>query len=154
MATEKFPQRNAVMPMSPDRVAAARAKLDPGRVAPVQDVPSGNGSRREVRRGEWIDDRKIVIGGPATPSKHNPPPLPDKRELPASYDPAKTYEVKLGSPAPYLGRLLNPGRSYKMTGDVCADPKIQPAIIDAVELGATPNPPDIVPPARSAAKKA
>lgn len=152
MATKNYPQRNSVMPMAPAAIAAARAKLDPGRVAPVADMPSGKGSRREVRRGEWIDDRKIVIGGPASPSKDSPPPAPDLKELPASYDPAKVYEIKVGSPAPYLGRLLTPGRSYKMTGDVCADPKVQPVIIDAVEIGDVPNPPDAGQPAKAAKK--
>lgn len=150
MATKEFPQRNTVMPMSADRVAAARARLDPGRSSPVSDVPNGKGSRREVRKGEWVDDRRIVIGGPASPSADSPPPLPAQKELPASYDPAMTYEVRLGAPAPYMGRLLNPGRAYKMTGDVCADPAVQPKIIDAVLIGATPTPPDAGP---TAAKK-
>jgi hypothetical protein len=145
MATKNFPQRNNVMPMNPDAVAAARAKLDPGKVAPVMDVPSGNGSRREVRKGEWVDDRKIIIGAKPTASPHSPPPLPELKELPASYDPAMVYQIQLGSPVPYLGRLLSPGRSYKMTGDVCADAKIQPAIVDAVEIGPVPNPPDAGP---------
>lgn len=146
MATDRFPQRNATMPMSEERIRAARAKLDPGHASPANYPASdGKGSRREIRKGEWLDDRVITPNARPTPSPHNPPPLPDKRELPASYDPAMVYNVKFGSPCQYVGRVMNPGRSYKMTGNVCADPNVQPKIIDAVLIGPTPAPPDVGP---------
>ena len=73
MATDKFPQQNVNMPMSQDRVDAARAKLTPPRAGTQKPAPSnGNGSRREVRPGEWFDDRRIEIGGPSSKSKDSP----------------------------------------------------------------------------------
>jgi hypothetical protein len=158
MATKRFPQRNVVMPMDPEHVAAARARLDVGRQSPNSGfIPAdGKGSRREVRKGEWIDDRVLHHGRPQTPwpTMQSAPPAPEQKELPASYDPAMVYDVKLGSAVPYLGRILNPGKSYAINGAVCALPTIQPAIIDAVLIGPIPVPTPPTPPVRSAAKKA
>ena len=157
MATNKFPQRNVVMPMNPDRVAAARARLDVGRSSPgtIYTPQDGKGSRRELRKGEWVDDRVINHGAHQTKfaGSGTPPPLPDKRELPASYDPAMVYEVKFGGAVPYLGRLLNPAKTYSMNGAVCALPTIQPAIVDAVLIGPIPVPTPPTPAAAQAAKK-
>jgi hypothetical protein len=153
MATKRFPQRNVVMPMNPEHVAAARARLDISRSSPgiIIQPADGKGSRREVRKGEWIDDRVINHGAAPTPfaGSPTPPPLPDLKELPASYDPAMVYDIKFGSAVPYLGRIFNPGKSYQMNGAVCALPTIQPAIIDAVLVGPIPVP---TPPARNAKK--
>jgi hypothetical protein len=145
MATKKFPQRNVVMPMNPEDVAAARAGRFPvSRSAPGESYrpADGKGSKREVRRGEWVDDRVI---DPHTVTKFagsgTPPPLPEGREVPASFDPALVYEVTFGSAVPYLGRVLSPAKLYSMNGAVCALPTIQPAIVNAVELGPIPGPP-------------
>lgn len=147
MATDKYPNQNVVMPMAQARVDAARARLDPGRaVAPLPVAPSdGKGSKREVRPGEWIDDRKIQIGGPSSKSKDSPPELKkgSGRALPASYDPAKVYQVQLSMPIPFAGRVLTPGKSYQMAGYVCTE--VTAAIIDAVELGDIPVDPDSPP---------
>jgi hypothetical protein len=154
MATDKFPQRNVNMPMDPDVVEAARARLAPPRSFVPETMPpaNGKGSRREVRKGEWIDDRVIVIGGPSSPSTDSPPELPQRREAPpASYDPATTYSITLGKPAVFCGRVLSPAKIYQMTGDTCTQitTDYPGAIIDAVVLGSTPDNPDIAP---SAAK--
>ena len=151
MATDKFPQQNVNMPMSQARVDAARAKLTPPRAGTQKPEPSnGNGSRREVRPGEWFDDRRIEIGGPSSKSKDSPPDPAKKesRTVPSSYDPLKVYQVKLGKPVIFAGRMLAPGRDYQMVGAACTE--ITASIIDAVEIGDVPVDPDATP---SAAKK-
>lgn len=163
MATDKFPQQNVNMPMDPARVEAARARLAPPRGAvaemPMPQINGGKGSRREVRKGEWIDDRVIVQGGPASPSADSPPEPPKQRAAPpATYDQAKVYSIVLGKPAAFAGRVLSPAKTYQMTGATCADVSANypGAIIDAVELGDVPTSPDIAPSAASekAKKKA
>lgn len=147
MATDKYPQQNVNMPMSKTRVAAARARLDPGRVGPpMQALPTdGKGSRREIRPGEWIDDRKIQIGGPSSKSSDLPPEPPKKnaKAVPSSFDPNKVYSVNLFKPVMYSGRMLTPGKDYQMAGYVCTE--ITASIINAVELGAVPVDPDSAP---------
>ena len=102
MATDKFPQQNVNMPMDPKRVEAARERLlaPPRGALPETFTPQtngGKGSRREVRKGEWIDDRVIEIGGPSSPSADTPPELPAQRDAPpGSYDPTKVYSITLG----------------------------------------------------------
>ena len=66
---------------------------------------------------------------------------------PASYDAAKVYQITLGKPAAFCGRVLSPAKSYQMTGDTCTQITTDHpgAIVDAVELGATPVNPDIAP---------
>jgi hypothetical protein len=164
MATFKYPHRNVNMPMDPDALAAARSRFDPGTTG-LQPMPSGpadgKGSRREVRKGEWIDDRVINIGGPSSPSKDSPPELPERRDVPpATYDPLKAYAVVLGKPATFAGRVLSPAKSYTMTGDTCTEITTNHpgAIIDVVEMGDIPVHPDATPSAAKApegkAKKA
>jgi hypothetical protein len=160
MATDKYPQRNVNMPMDPEAVAAARAKLDPGHSAPPESLPmqpasgNGKGSRREIRKGEWIDDRVIIQGGPASPSADSPPEWKKStRELPI-FDPAKAYQVTLGKPCIFAGRVLSPAKAYQMTGDTCLDPDVQPCIVDAVELGDTPSEPDVAPSQATSTDKA
>ncbi len=149
MATDKHPNQNVNMPMSQDRVDAARARLAPPRAPAPKALPNGNGSRREVRPGEWIDDRRIQIGGPSSPSKDTPPELgKSEREVPASYDPLKVYHVRLGKPVVFAGRMLNPGRSYQMVGSACTE--VTASIVDAVEIGDIPADPSASP---SAVKK-
>ena len=157
MATKKFPQRNVVMPMNREDVAAARSSRFPVSKSAPGDTyrPSdGKGSKREVRKGEWIDDRVI---NPHAVTKFagsgTPPPLPEGREVPASFDPAMVYEVTLGSAVPYAGRVLSPAKLYSMNGAVCALPTIQPAIVNAVVLGPIPAPP-VTQSAKAPAKKA
>ena len=149
MATDKYPQQNVNMPMDPKAVEAARARLAPPRSVKSQDLQSapsnGKGSRREVRPGEWIDDRVIQIGGPSSPSEDSPPEFKkDERALP-TFTAGKVYQVTLGRPCIFAGRVLSPAKSYQMTGETCLEPDIQPCIIDAVELGDTPQNPDIAP---------
>lgn len=156
MATKKFPQRNVVMPMNPADVTAARARHSVSKSAPGDGYrpADGKGSKREVRKGEWIDDRVIDPNAPPTKfaGSGTPPPLPEGREVPASFDPAMVYEVTLGSAVPYAGRVLSPAKLYSMNGAVCALPTIQPAIVNAVLLGPIPAPP--VTAAKATAKKA
>jgi hypothetical protein len=148
MATEQYPNRNVNMPMDESAVAAARARLNPGIPnGPMPLAPhDGKGSRREVRKGEWVDDRIINIGGPSSPSKDSPPELPKKggRALP-TFTAGMVYQVILGKACMFAGRALSPAKSYQMTGETCLDPAVQPCILDAVELGATPVDPDVVP---------
>lgn len=147
MATDKYPNQNVVMPMSKARLDAARARLDPGRAfAPLPTGPAdGKGSRREIRQGEWIDDRKIDIGGPSSPSSDSPPELQKKsgKAVPASFDPLKVYSVTINKPVLFAGRMLTPGKSYIMAGYVCTE--VKPSIIEAVELGDVPVDPDSPP---------
>lgn len=146
MATEKYPNQNVNMPMKQSAVDAARARLDPGRQEPTyESAPSnGKGSRRETRPGEWIDDRVIKTGGQASPSKDSPPDLSQGRGTPpATYDPAKFYQITLGKPIMFAGRMLSPAKVYQMTGDACTE--ISGAVIDAVELGDIPTNPDVAP---------
>lgn len=151
MATDKFPQRNVNMPMDPKAVESERQRrLAPPRTFVPETAPpaNGKGSRREVRKGEWIDDRIIVIGGPSSPSTDSPPELPERRDAPpATYDAAKVYSIVLGKPAIFCGRVLSPAKAYQMTGDTCTQITTDHpgAIIDAVMLGDTPVNPDIEP---------
>ena len=150
MATEKYPQQNVNMPMDEGAVAAARARLTPARsFSAPPAAANGKGSRREVRPGEWIDDRRIEIGGPSSPSEDSPPELPGtKAAPPASYDPAKVYQIQLGKPAVHAGRTLSPGKLYMMNGASCTE--ISGSVLDAVEMGDVPADPDAQP---SAAKQ-
>jgi hypothetical protein len=155
MATDQYPQRNVNMPMDEAALRAARAKLDPGvGSGPMPSTPQdGKGSRREIRKGEWIDDRVIVIGGPASPSEDSPPDLPKKSEraLP-TFTAGKAYQVTLGKACIFAGRVLSPAKAYQMTGETCLDPEVQPCIVDAVELGDTPTSPDVAPSAAETGK--
>jgi hypothetical protein len=148
MATERYPQQNHNVPMRQSAVDAARARLAPptsgggGYVPPA--AANGKGSRREVRPGEWLDDRTINIGGPSSPSKDSPPELPQARGTPpASYDPLKVYAIKIGAPIAFAGRMLSPAKDYQMTGATCTE--VSSVIIDAVELGDIPADPDSQP---------
>jgi len=146
MATDKFPNRNVNMPMDEGAVAAARERLAPARSfsAPPPAAANGKGSRREVRAGEWIDDRRIEIGGPSSPSEDSPPELPGtKGTPPASYDPLKVYQIQLGKPAMHAGRTLSPGKLYMMVGTACT--AISGSVLDAVEMGDVPVDPDAQP---------
>ena len=149
MATDQYPQRNVNMPMDEKALARARAKLDPGVQGPNDTLSNashnGKGSRRQVRPGEWIDDRVIVIGGPASPSKDTPPEFKKSERALPTFTAGKVYEVTLGKPCLFAGRVLAPAKFYQMTGEVCLDPEVQPCIVDAVELGDTPQSPDVAP---------
>ncbi len=151
MATDQYPQRNVTMPMDEHALARARAKLDPGVSAgmgsrALPNAPSnGKGSRREVRPGEWIDDRVIIIGGPASPSEDSPPEWKKSDRAIPVFDQAKVYQVTLGKPCIFAGRALAPAKSYQMTGATCLDANVQPCIVDAVELGDVPTEPDVAP---------
>jgi hypothetical protein len=141
--------------MDPKRVEAARERiLAPPRGAVPETQPTANGgkgSRREVRKGEWVDDRVIVQGGPSSPSSDTPPEPPQQRGTPpASYDAAKVYSIVLGKPATFAGRVLSPAKAYQMTGETCTEVTTSHpgAIIDAVELGNIPTSPDIAPSAQ------
>jgi hypothetical protein len=151
MATDKYPQRNVNVPGDPDAIAAAQARLAPPRgAAPLTSAPASNGkgSRRQIAPGEWVDDRVITFGGPASPSKDSPPEIkgPETRVLP-TFSAAKVYEVKMAKPMPVDGRFASPANTYQMIGDVCialiaADAN---CILDAVELGDIPVHPDAAP---------
>jgi len=145
MATEQNPNQNVNVPISESALARARERLDPGRsIAMRQPGNGGKGSRREVRKGEWVDDRVIEIGGPSSPSKDSPPQEREGRAAPpASYDPLKVYDITLGKPAVFAGRTLAPGKQYKMVGDACTE--IAGSVIDAVEIGDVPADPDVAP---------
>jgi len=156
MATRRFPNRNVNMPMSKDAIAAARAHLDPGMSGGMPPIPAdGKGSRRQVRPGEWIDDRVIDIGGPASRSVDSPPELkePDTKALP-TFTAGQVYQVTLGKACVFAGRTLSPAKEYQMTGETCLDPAVQPCIVDAVLLGTTPVDPDATPTGRKTGKKA
>jgi len=155
MATFEYPQRNVNMPMDEAAVEAARAKLNPGGVTgeALPSAPSnGKGSRREVRKGEWVDDRVIVIGGPASPSEDSPPELKKSERAIPTFVAGKVYQVTLGKACMFAGRVLAPAKSYQMTGETCLDPEVQPCIVDAVELGDTPASPDVAPSAAESGK--
>jgi len=159
MATDKFPQRNVNMPMDPEAVEAARARLTPPRGYVPETMPpqNGKGSLREVRKGEWVDDRVIEIGGPSSPSKDSPPEFAQVRDTPpASYNAAKVYSIILGKPAVFCGRVISPAKAYQMTGDTCTTitTDYPGAIIDAVEVGDIPQSPDAAPSSAEATGKA
>jgi len=145
MATDQYPHRNVTMPMREDRVAAMRARQNAvipqggGEFTPAD----GKGSRREIRPGHWIDDRVHIVDRNALPSKDSPPEWRAGRNVPASYDPLKVYQVELGATAMFCGRALAPGKSYKMVGEACTE--ISASIVDAVELGDIPVDPDAAP---------
>lgn len=154
MATEKYPNRNVNIPYDDAQLATVRGRLAPPRGyggLPMSNAPAdGKGSRREVRKGEWVDDRVFPMGGPSLPSKDSPPELEkDTRVLPTFVD-TKAYQVVLLKPVVVDGRMLAPAKSYIMAGHVCTP--ITASILDAVELGDTPvnpNPPDPAPEAAS-----
>jgi len=155
MATEEYPNKNVNMPMRQSAVDKARASLDPGRVVPPsgnQVSANGKGSKREVRKGEWFDDRVIDIGGPSSPSNDSPPEIEFKtrsgKAVPSSFDPTKVYSVILGKPAMFAGRALAPAKEYMMAGYACTE--ITASIADAMEVGDIPVDPDVTP---SVAKK-
>ena len=148
MATDRYPNQNTRMPMNPRAVEAARARTVQGKPSPAPEPMNGNGSVREIRPGEWIDDRRNVIGGPASPSKDSPPELPEARDTPpASYDPTKVYQITLGKPAVHAGRTLAPGKTYLIVGASCTE--IAASVIDAVEIGDIPADPDVQPSAKA-----
>lgn len=151
MATLKHPNQNFEYPIKPEALAAARARLappsgqPPAGVSTGQPAPSdGKSGRRQIRPGEWVDDRKIVIDGPATPSQENPPEARQPRTPPQSfYDPAKVYTIRLFKSVPYLNKMLPSALDYTMTGDVCA--AIWDSIDTATELGPIPVDPSPAP---------
>lgn len=145
MATERFPNRNVNIPMDPKAVEAARERANPGYPGlrsvgtPAQaPAPADNkyGSKRVVRPGEWIDDRSLKLGGPASPSKDSPPPLVKQGQVPSSYDAHKVYDIKLFKSVSYAGRNLSPAFNYKMAGHVAE--KISASILSAVEVDSGP----------------
>ena len=136
MATEKYPHQNVNMPMDKEVVAAIRARLlnpgkSPSRPTNNAAPSNGKGSRREVRPGEWVDDRVIDHSLKASPSKDSPPELKrgEGREVPASYDPAKVYQVTLAKPVVYSGRMLSPAKLYQMIGEACTEINATPGVI-------------------------
>ena len=148
MATNRYPNQNVNMPINRGAVQAARNRNVPessGRQ--MQLAPqNGKGSRREIGNGEWIDDRVIDIGGPASPSEGGPEPTMNRvaeRAVPTSYNPGKVYSVRLSKPAEYAGRTLPPAAEYMMVGTACTE--ITDAIYDAVEVGDVPVDPDSEP---------
>jgi len=149
MATEKYPHQNVNMPMDPRRVAAMRNRDVVAGVSPpiIVVTGSGNGSLRQIGNGEWIDDRVIDHGyfGPVEPSAGDDrrPELPSRRDVPASYDPTKVYEIKLKAPVQFAGRWLDPTMEILMQGADCTG--IADSIIDAVEVGDIPVYPDTAP---------
>lgn len=151
MATEKYPNQNVNVPVPESAVRAARARMlsQPGPSPFTPPAPSdGKGSRRQVSPGSWIDDRVIVQGGPASPSKDSPPERAEGRAAPpASYNAGKVYQITLGKSAVFAGRTLAPGKEYQMVGAACTE--ISASVVDAVELGDIPVDPDAQP---SAAK--
>jgi hypothetical protein len=150
MATDKYPNRNVNVPYSEADLQAARARMAPARTEPsYSPTPSdGKGSRRQVAQGVTIDDRVIIQGGPSSPSEDSPPDWKEGRATPpASYDPLKVYEIKLGKGIVFAGRMLSPGKSYQMTGEACTE--VSAAVIDAVELGEIPVDPDAQPSSRA-----
>lgn len=145
MATEKYPQQNVHMPMDPDAVQAIRDRLAPPGGSFLPDTSGagavaadGKGSRREIRPGEWVDDRKITIGGPSSPSKDSPPEIVPRPEQTATYDPIKAYAVVLAKAVPYAGRMLSPAKAYTMMGSVCTE--LSAAILTASEITGAPTP--------------
>jgi hypothetical protein len=156
MATEKYPQRNHNMPMDEGALAAAREKLNPGGGSgPVLPPVSGQGSRREVRPGEWIDDRVNVFGGPASPSEGTPPEPRGMtgKSLP-TFETGKVYSVVLGKSCVFAGRTLNPSMKFEMTGDTCLDPNVQPCIVEAEYVGDLIEQQDAAPSGNASKKKA
>ena len=149
MATEKYPQRNVNVPMDAGAVEAARNRGVPNAsIAPRMDPPEGsNGSRRQVASGEWIDDRKIILDAPPSPSEDSPPEVEAKgragKAVPGSYDPMKIYAVKLGEPTTHAGRVCGADSQYYLTGATCTE--MSAAIIDAVEYGDIPVEPNAAP---------
>jgi hypothetical protein len=146
MATDQYPQRNHNMPMDERALEAARARLNPGSAGtPMTPAPTdGKGSRRQVRPGEWVDDRVIKIGGPASPSEGKPPELRKGKALP-TFDPGKIYNVTLAEACVFAGRTLTPANVFYMTGDTCLDPGVNPHIADAVVYEDIPVEPDAPP---------
>jgi len=145
MATDKHPNQNVNVPILKARIEAARARLDPGRsISPLATAPvGGKGSRREIRPGEWIDDRVIDVGSmKASPSKDSPPVI-ESRTIPATFDPLKVYAVTLSRSVEIDGRWRSPSASYEMVGAVAEANRA--AIADAVELGDIPVDPDAAP---------
>jgi hypothetical protein len=147
MSTDKYPNRNVNYPYTKAQVDAATARLIPqgNDSSPPSPAPfNGKGSRRQVRPGEWIDDRTYQIGGPATPSKESPPELPPRREraLP-TFEDDKVYTVTLSKGAMFSGRMLAPGKAYQMAGYAATE------VIDSIEsaelLGDIPDDPDAPP---------
>jgi hypothetical protein len=152
MSTDKYPNRNVSVPYSRAQLDEARSHLGTSHPATMPSGPaSGDGSKRQVRQGEWVDDRRIVIGGPSSPSEDSPPDLPGVREVPpATYDPLKVYEIKLGKGIVFSGRMLSPGKTYQMVGAACTE--ISAAVIDAVVIGDIPADPDVTPSTAPATK--
>lgn len=149
MATDKYPNQNINYPAIPSRVAAARARLihsTVGALAPYSPPPQdGRGSRREIRPGEWVDDRIIKHDAVrAWASPESPPELkPEKRLAPGSFDPQKVYSVQLSKAAVFAGRMLPPGDEYIMAGYAAA--AVADAIVSATMLGDIPADPDVEP---------
>lgn len=152
MATNEYPQRNINYPFTKDALAAARARLAPKMTQNVQTpIPSGGkGSLREVRKGEWIDDRVIDPNGPASPSDEGrQEPKRESKALP-TFSNTKVYSVELSKPVLQDGQWLKPAISYQMVGAVCAS--ISGSILDATELGDIPVDPDVEPTAAKGKK--
>ena len=145
MATERYPQQNVNMPMDSGAVEAARNRGVPkvAAITPFSGPADGHGSRRQMANGEWIDDRQITLDAPPSPSEDSPPEIGERERgvkgtPPASYDPTKVYQVKLGKPSTHAGRILSAdAENYFMTGATCTE--VGDAIIDAVEIGDIPN---------------
>jgi hypothetical protein len=143
MATDRYPNQNVNIPFKENALEAARARLAPGgHVPPVSAPQNGKGSRREVRKGEWIDDRVILMGGRSSQSTDSPPELPEARTLPV-FNNTKVYQVVLAKPVMIDGRMCGPGFSYQMVGSVCIP--ITASIMDATELGDIPTDPNVAP---------
>ena len=145
MATEKYPQQNVNIPMDPDAVQAARDRGVPNKAVVQAEPHDGKGSKRQAGE-EWIDDRKIILDAPPSPSEEFAARMQlrtDTRAVPTSYDPLKIYAVKLGEPAAHAGRVLSANSQYYMTGATCTE--VSAAIIDAQEYADVPVEPDIAP---------
>lgn len=151
MATDKHPNQNVNMPMSANALAAARARLGTsGAGSPPLEPRDGKGSRREVRPGEWINDRKIILNDLKGSRASDSPPEWDKKDeraVPASFDPLKAYSVTLAKGVVFCGRMLSPGKIYQMQGEACTEivTASPGSILDAVEIGDVPVDPDAQP---------
>lgn len=143
MATDKYPNRNAELPVDPKAVERARETLAPrsageGEAAALADqTMAGPGAEENARRlrrasagetraamregrvGERTDTRgAIEIGGPSSPSEDSPPEVSRKRKAaPAmTFEPEALYNVELSKAVEIDGRMRSPGRRYQMNG--------------------------------------
>lgn len=151
MATDKYPNQNVNMPIPPARLEALRSRLAPPGAPPPSYPPAhGGGSRRQVRPGEWVDDRTVEIGGPASPSSDTPPPFPEgwdekgqRKGKSVVYNDTFVYNVILFKACVVDGRMLSPAKSYQMVGGVLNT--ITDSVLRADSIADIPQDPDAPP---------